>query len=288
MRPTEFDGKQVYVVGGSLGIGLAVAERVAALGADVTMFARRRAPLEQAAEAVRAACRRPTQSVAWRQLDVADHDQVAATMRALVAERGAPDVLINCAGRAYPRRFEDITYAQFAETMLVNLHGCWNTVQALLPHMRARRSGYIVNTSSIAGLVGVFGYTDYCASKFALVGFSEALRGELKPQGITVSVLCPPDTETPGFATENLTKPEETRAISASAKVLSPAAVADALLRGMARGTFLIIPGVDGRLGVLTKRFAPAVAYWVMDRTVAKVAQRHGPPSTSKPISKPS
>lgn len=278
MKPTEFDGAQVYVVGGSLGIGLAVAQRVAALGADVTIFARRREPLEQAAAAVHAAGRRPSQLVAWRQLDVADHDQVVATMQALVAERGAPDVLINCAGRAYPRRFEDITYAQFAETMLVNLHGCWNTVQALLPHMKAKGRGAIVNTSSIAGLIGVFGYTDYCASKFALVGFSEALRAELKPHGLSVSVLCPPDTDTPGFGTENLTKPEETRAISATAKVLSPAAVADALLRGMARGTFLIIPGLDSRLGVLAKRFVPGVVHWVMDRTVAKVAQRHGTP----------
>jgi len=271
MKPTEFDGAQVYVVGGSLGIGLAVAQRMAALGADVTLFARRREPLEQAAEAVRAACRRPSQSVAWRQLDVADHDQVAATMQTLVAERGAPDVLINCAGRAYPRRFEEVTYAQLAETMLVNLHGCWSTIQALLPHMKGRRRGYIVNTSSVAGLIGVFGYTDYCASKFALVGFSEALRGELKPHGITVSVLCPPDTDTPGFKTENLTKPAETRAISATTKVLSAEAVADALLRGMARGTFLIIPGLDSRMGVLAKRLVPGVVYWVMDRAVAKV-----------------
>jgi NAD(P)-dependent dehydrogenase (short-subunit alcohol dehydrogenase family) len=271
MRPTEFEGAQVYVVGGSLGIGLAVAQRVAALGADVTVFARRREPLEQAAEAVRAACRRPGQSVAWRQLDVADHDQVAATMQTLVAERGAPDVLINCAGRAYPRRFEEITYAQFAEIMLVNLHGCWNTVQALLPHMKARGRGYVVNTSSIAGLIGVFGYTDYCASKFALVGFSEALRGEVKPDGITVSVLCPPDTETPGLAAENLTKPAETRAIAAAAKILSPEAVADALVRGMARETFLIIPGLDSRMSVLAKRLVPGVVYWVMDRAVAKV-----------------
>ena len=140
--------------------------------------------------------------------------------------------------------------------------------------MKARGGGYIVNTSSMAGLIGVFGYTDYCASKFALVGFSEALRSELKPHGITVSVLCPPDTDTPGFATENQTKPEETRAISATAKVVSPDAVADELLRGMARERFLIIPGFDSRLGVLAKRFVPGVVQRVMDRTVAKVGQR--------------
>lgn len=278
VKPTEFDRARVYVVGGSLGIGLAVAQRVAALGADVTIFARRRDPLAAAAETVRAACRRATQSVAWRRLDVADPEQVAATMHAVVGERGAPDVLINCAGRAYPRRFEDVTYAQFAETMLVNLHGCWNTVQALLPHMKAKGRGYIVNTSSVAGLIGVFGYTDYCASKFALVGFSEALRSELTPYGITVSVLCPPDTDTPGFATENLTKPAETRAISATAKVISAAAVADELLRGMARQRFLIIPGRDSRLGVLAHRLVPGVVHRIMDRTVAKVRQRRVTP----------
>jgi len=274
MKPAEFDKARVYVVGGSLGIGLAIAQRVVALGADVAIFARRREPLEQAAALLHGACRRPDQSIVWRQLDVADHRQVTATMDALVAEHGPPDVLINCAGRAYPRHFEDVTYTQFAETMAVNLHGCWNSVQALLPHMKARRRGYIVNTSSIAGLIGVFGYTDYCASKFALVGFSEALRSECKPHGITVSVLCPPDTDTPGFATENLTKPEETRAISASAKVLSPAAIADALVRGMAQRRFLIIPGLDGRLGVVAKRFIPGLVYWVMDRSIAKVAQQ--------------
>ena len=127
--------------------------------------------------------------------------------------------------------------------------------------------------ASLAGLIGVFGYTDYSASKFALVGFSEALRSELKAYNITVSVLCPPDTDTPGLAIENRTKPEETRAIAAAAKVMSPDAVADALIRGMARRTFLIIPGVDGRLSVLAKRLFPGVVERIMDRTVRQVTR---------------
>ncbi len=273
MQRTDFENKQVYVVGGSLGIGLSIATRIASLGANVAVFARRKEPLEQAVAAVNAARKRPTQIVASRQLDVADHVQVSEVMTQAVAELGPPDVLINCAGRAYPRRFEDISYEQFADTLRVNLHGCWNTVQALLPHMK-QRGGYIVNTSSIAGLIGVFGYTDYCASKFGLVGFSEALRSELKPYNIAVSVLCPPDTDTPGFETENETKPEETRVISASAKVMSADAVADALLRGMARRSLLIIPGVDGRLGVLAKRFFPGVVERIMDRTIRQVIRR--------------
>jgi len=273
MREAEFDGKRVYVVGGSLGIGLSVAKRIAGLGSHVTIFARRREPLERAAAEVESVRRRSDQRIAWRQLDVGDPTQVTRVMGAAVSEIGAPDVLINCAGRAYPRRFEDITHEQFAETMLVNLHGCWNTVQALLPQLKANR-GYIVNTSSMAGLIGVFGYTDYCASKFALVGFSEALRSELKPHGVTVTVLCPPDTDTPGFATENQTKPAETRAISASSKMMSADAVADALIRGMARKPLLIIPGAEGKFAVLVKRLLPGLVERVMDRTIARVARR--------------
>lgn len=272
MKPADFKNKQVYAVGASLGIGLSIANRVASLGAHVTIFARRQEPLERAVAAVSAARIQPTQRVTARQVDVADHLQVVDVMTRAVAECGPPDVLINCAGRAYPRHFEEISYEQFAETLRVNLHGCWNTVQVLLPHMKPR-GGYIVNTASLAGLIGVFGYTDYSASKFALVGFSEALRSELKAYNITVSVLCPPDTDTPGLAIENRTKPEETRAIAAAAKVMSPDAVADALIRGMARRTFLIIPGVDGRLSVLAKRLFPGVVERIMDRTVRQVTR---------------
>jgi len=274
MIAADFAGKTVYVVGGSLGIGLAVARRVAALGAHVLLFARRREALEEAAGSVEAARQASTQRVAWRSLDAADRAQVEQVMGEAVAAFGPPDVLVNCAGRAYPHRFEDVSYAQFDDTLRMNVHSCWNTVQVLLPHMRGRRGGYIVNTSSVAGLIGVFGYTDYCASKFAVIGFSEALRNELKPQGLTVSVLCPPDTDTPGFAIENRTKPEETRAISATAKVLSADAVAEALLDGMRSGRLLIIPGRDSRLVFLVKRLFPGLLERVLDRTVRQVAAR--------------
>jgi short-subunit dehydrogenase len=137
--------------------------------------------------------------------------------------------------------------------------------------MRNSGRGYIVNVASLAGLIGTFGYTDYCASKFGVIGFSEALRSELKPHGIAVSVLCPPDTDTPGFATENRTKPEETRAVSGHTRVMHPDAVAGALLRGMQRRDFLIVPGIESKCAALLKRLAPSAVQWVMDRTIARV-----------------
>jgi short-subunit dehydrogenase len=263
----------VYIIGGSSGIGLAIAKRMAADGASVTIFARRADVLARAAAEIAASG--ASARVTHRVLDATDGAQVDQVMRATVAAVGAPDVLINCAGRAIPRRFEDVTTAQLEETWHQNVGSCWNTIQTLLPYMKQRGGGYIVNTASLAGLIGVFGYTDYCASKFGLIGFSEALRSELKPHGIMVSVLCPPDTDTPGFTRENTTKPEETRAISARTKVVQPEVVAAALLRGMRRRAFLIVPGFESRFAWLVKRLAPGVVNWVVDRTVRRVRAQH-------------
>lgn len=269
---TDFETRLVFIPGGSAGIGLAVAKRLAARGADVVIFARRQEPLIAAAAEIARARRRDTQRVAWRQLDVADAPQVQGVLAAAVAELGVPDVLINCAGRAIAGYFEQIPFAQLDESMRINLYGCWHCIRALLPHMRPR-GGYIVNVASLAGLIGVFGYTDYAASKFAVVGFSEVLRSELAPHGIAVSVLCPPDTQTPGFDRENTTKPPETHSISAGAGVLSAEQVADALLAGMAKRSFLIIPGRQARFAHRLKRFFPRLAETIMERQLRR-AQR--------------
>ena len=135
------------------------------------------------------------------------------------------------------------------------------------------KGGRIVNTSSIGGFVGIFGYTDYSASKFALVGFSEALRQELKKFNIKVQVLCPPDTDTPSFVVENLTKPEETRRISESARLMTPEAVAAETVKALERNQFMITPGFDGKLSFWLKRHFPFIMDWILDSAISK-AQR--------------
>jgi short-subunit dehydrogenase len=270
MRTTDFDKALVFIPGGSSGIGLATAKRLVGLGADVAIFARRPDVLAAAAAEIEPHRRRAAQRIVATPLDVGNAAQVRAVLDAAIAELGTPEVLINCAGRALPDYFERIDTAQLDETLRVNLGGAWHATQVVLPHMRARRRGTIVNVASLAGLIGLFGYTDYAASKFALVGFSEALRNEVARDGVRVFVLCPPDTRTPGFEHENRTKPAETHAASAGASVLDVEQVADALLDGLARRHFLIIPGRAARFGHLMKRFFPGVVARVLDRQVAK------------------
>ncbi|HIE16930.1 MAG TPA: SDR family NAD(P)-dependent oxidoreductase [Dehalococcoidia bacterium] len=278
----DFNGKVVYIVGGSSGIGLATAKALAAEGAHIVIFARRKEHLEQALGQIKSARVSSSQRLSYMQVDVSVWDEVKAVMSRAVTEFGVPDVLINCAGRAYPRVFEEISYQQFTETMEVNFYGIWHTTAVLVPYMK-ENGGHIVNVSSIAGFLGLFGYTDYSASKFAIIGFSEALRSELKQYGITVSVLCPPDTDTPGFHEENKTKPEETRAISAGAKLRQPDEIARALIDGMKKGEMYIIPGFDGRLIFLLKRLFPGLVEFVMDSTIKRVqAQRRNGGSPQK------
>lgn len=267
-----FEGRLAFVTGGSSGIGLCAAEILAGEGADVVVFARGRERLEEAVRRMEAAGertgRRSGQRLAWRKMDVSDHEEVARVMEEAVAAFGAPDILINSAGRAYPDYFPNIPYEQFDETMKVHIYGAWNTVSSLVPHMR-RRGGYIVNVASVLGFLGVFGYADYCPSKFAIVGFSEVLASELKRWGIGVSVVCPPDTDTPGFAVENRTKPPETAAVSEGGGLMQPQEVAQALIKGMRRGKLYITPGGAGMLYYM-KRFFPRVVDLVMDSRIRK------------------
>ena len=269
----DFNGKIVYVVGGSSGIGFSIARMLASEGSHVMIFARDRDRLEHASEQI-ASCRTSKpQRFSFMQMDVSSKEEVEAVMSEAVSQFGVPEVLVNSAGVARPLRFENITYEQFDQTMKINLYGTRNTISALLPHMK-KLGGYIVNISSMSGLIGIFGYTDYSASKFALIGFSEALRSELGPYGITVSVLCPPDTDTPGLQEENKTKPEETRAIAAKAKLMHPDEVARALIKGMKKHRFLIIPNFEARMIFMGKRLFPSIVEFLMNRDIRKVQKR--------------
>ena len=269
----NFSGKTVFITGGSSGIGFAVAKLLSREGANIALFARNKTRLAESLITIEQVKKRHGQRFAWYQCDVSDYTQVKKTFTQALRQFDGCDILINCAGRAYPRYFEDISIKQFEETMKINMFGVWNTCWFLVPHMKAN-GGYIVNTSSVAGLVGVFGYTDYSASKFAIIGFSEALRSELKRYNITVSVLCPPDTDTPGFAIENKTKPDETKEISKSAKLLTPDEVAAALVQGMKKKKFIILANFDSKLTWFVKRYAPWLVELIMNSQIMSIQKK--------------
>lgn len=266
----DFKNKNVYITGGSSGIGLAIASELVSLGANVLLISRSIEKLSSAKELLLST--KQDVKVDSLSLDVGDNQKVNEGLKEALQSFGEPDILINCAGLAIPRKFEDIEYEQFEFIMKTNLHGVWNMTHALIPYLKARK-GYVLNVSSIAGFIGVFGYTDYCASKFAIIGLSEALRSEYAIHGVRVSVLCPPDTDTPAFEEENKTKPAETKAISENAKLMQPEKVAKAVIKGMQKEQFLIIPGFDGKLANTVKRIAPGLVHAMLQKDIKKATK---------------
>lgn len=207
-------------------------------------------------------------------LDVSDIEAVNEMIPPLLDKTGTPDLCYIGAGIAHPNHFEKIPHEIFQRTMDVNVGGAWNVLSAVIPRMKAEGRGTIAIVSSLAGLVGTYGYSAYAASKFALVGLSQCLRNELKPDGIDVKVLCPQDTDTPQLAAENKTKPDETRRISRNAAIMSPRAVAKALIEAFGSKKFLIIPGTMGKLGWFIYKLFPRLVYGIFDREVSYVRRQ--------------
>ena len=266
----SFNNKNVYITGGSSGIGLSAAKLLSSLGANIILFARNSKRMEDAINEIREAKMDSNQRFSFMRLDVREYDEVTKTMERAVAEFGKPDILINSAGIVYPDYFEKISYRSFDETIKTNLYGTRNVTASLLSSMKDN-GGYIINVSSLAGFISLFGYTSYCASKFAVIGFSECLRSELKRFGITVSVLCPPDTDTPMLREETGIRPAEARAIASSAKVMNPDDVARSLVKGIRRGRFVIIPNGESRFIWLAKRLFPSLVEYIMDMQIRRV-----------------
>jgi 3-dehydrosphinganine reductase len=265
----------VLVTGGSSGIGLAAAKLFAASGAHVWLTARRKDVLKKALAEVHDAGISPDQHCGYVPADISNRHEALQVVAEVARLAGAPTVLFNSAGITYPGYFHDLSLDIIEQLMQVNYLGTVYMTKAVLPAMLERSQGHIINISSMAGYLGVFGYSAYGASKYAVAGFSESLRAELKPHGIRVSVAFPPDTDTPQLAFEEPLKPPETKAISGTAKALSPELVAGTILKQAARGRFFIFPGFDSRFFyLLTSKLPKGLVFAILDQMAAQGAKK--------------
>lgn len=257
------------ITGGSSGIGKACAKQLAALGCSVILIARDGKKLKQAEKEIRdvAAFGAKIDHFA---IDVTNFSHLKKTISRTQDLYGSVDILINSAGIARPGYFEKLPLGLYHKLMETNYLGTVYAVKAVLPGMMERKSGHIVNVGSVAGLIGIYGYSAYSPTKFAITGFSESIRMELKVHGIRVSLLCPPDTDTPQLTSENRHKPMETRAVAGNAGVMSADDVARYTLCSMTRGKFMILPNFESRAIYAAVRFIPGIARSIMDRMIRK------------------
>lgn len=265
--------RHVIITGGSSGIGKATAMLLASRSASISIIARDPEKLAQAQAEIEAVQAQPSARVLAIAADVADRAQAERAIQTAIDQFGPPDGLITCAGIAHPGYFRELPIQIFEQTMAINYFGTLYCLKAALPAMEAQ-GGHVAMVSSGAGLIGIYGYTPYSPSKFALRGLAESLRGELKVWGIGVSIVYPPDTDTPQLEAENRTKPPETKRITATAQTWSAAAVAQAIVTGMEKRSFIITPGQEMTvLAWLHSLMAPGLN-WYFDRIVAQTRKQ--------------
>jgi NAD(P)-dependent dehydrogenase (short-subunit alcohol dehydrogenase family) len=184
-------GRVAWVTGAGRGLGRAIALAFADAGADLFLTARSAPELEEVAHGVRERGR----AAATAASDVRSRESVEAAYRALVSRFGRVDVLVNNAGVWIEKPFLELSEEEWALTLDTNVTGVWNCTRAVLPEMKARRCGRIVNLASIDGQKGFANLVAQCASKAAVIGFTRALAKELWRDGVAVTAICPAEVD---------------------------------------------------------------------------------------------
>lgn len=246
----KFKGKNVLITGASSGIGKAAAVAFAYQGADLVIAARRSELLEDVARQCRALGVQCRAIVA----DVSRRDDC----QRLIDESGRVDVLVNNAGFAIFDAIEGAKPDDLESMMQTNYFGTVWCSQAVLRQMLDRGSGTIVNVASIAGLMGYARMGGYCATKFAMIGFTEALRDEVIGRGVNVAMVCPGTTDTSFFV-----KAERGKMPGASRLILAvkPERVARAICDAAVDGRYRRIIPAGAAVYIAFKEMMPRVAH---------------------------
>jgi NAD(P)-dependent dehydrogenase (short-subunit alcohol dehydrogenase family) len=257
----RLEGRTAVVTGAASGIGRAIAVSLACRGCHLALADVDEAGMAETAELTRGV------RVSRHRLDVADRIAVAAFPNTVAAEHGGVDVLVNNAGVAVGGRFEQVSDEDFEWLFEINFWGVVRMTRAFLPLLRASDDARVVNLSSVYGLIAPPEQVAYAASKFAVRGFSEALRHELEGSGISVMVVHPGGVNTSiaekarvpaGVSEEEIAR---RRARYRKLLRLPPEIAGETIVRGIEQRQTRVLIGSDAKVISLVARLLPA-SYW--------------------------
>lgn len=261
MGKFNWQNKTVVITGGSSGLGLELA-RMLCVENDVILLARDKKKLKAAKLELEMipGCRQ----IAIYPVDVLQSAQLNASFKKILAGGKKLDALFNCAGILAEGEFGAFPKTSFENIIRVNLFGTVNACRAALPHL-IRPGSKIINIASMSGVLGVFGYSAYCASKHAVLGFSRSLHHELQSSGISVHSVCPPEFDSPMVDAITQSRSAKNLAHTGMIPQLSAQKVARATLIGAQKNRLFIYPGILTRITALLYGMFPALVIRVSD-----------------------
>jgi short-subunit dehydrogenase len=276
MRPYDFGGGTAVVTGAASGIGAALAHALAARGSALVLLDRDAPRLDAVASAVRGT----GVTVDTLVVDLADDEATRAAGARLAAEHPGTTLLVNNAGVALGGRFDQVTLEEFDWLFAVNVRAVVRLTHALLPVLKAHPGAHLVNLSSVFGLVGPPGQVAYAASKFAVRGFSQALRAELLADGVGVTTVHPGGIRT--RIAENArsgsgTDPDEVaagRAQFARLLRIPPEQAAAQIVAGIEKRRGRVLIGASARVPDVLERLVPGLPAQLVGRAAARRAPR--------------
>lgn len=264
--------KTAWVTGGSSGIGLELSKRLLQDRYQVCIFAH--TGIEEAVIDLQ----KRSPAVCGFEIDVQNENTLQPKFAEAVTAFGPPDLLINSAGIVVAKSFEDMSAEEFLRQININLVGSRNVAHAALAYLKqAVQQGKhpkLVFIASAAGLVGCYGYTGYCSSKFGVVGLAEVLRMELRSQNIDVAVVCPPEVDTPLVAEERKNGSPITAALKQLGGSMPVEKACAEIYDGILSSQFMIIPGTQARILAKISRVLPDVYRGQIDKKLDKIISR--------------
>ena len=254
--------KTVVITGGSSGIGLGLAKAYVQQGCNIAILARNQKKLDEAVIACKEIRKSANQKIEAFSVDVDNAKELAQTVEAIKQSLSIPDLLILSAGTGVCERFVEQSDEGFESIMQTNVMGSRLLVRGFINDMITLKKGHICFVSSLGGIIPTYGYSAYGASKFAVIGMAGALRQEVHKYGVGVSVLCPPEVDTPMITQESENILPQTRFIKDIGGTLSVETVTKSTIKGINKNKFIIIPGVIAKTSYALSRFMPSVFAW--------------------------
>jgi NAD(P)-dependent dehydrogenase (short-subunit alcohol dehydrogenase family) len=254
-----FGGKHVVITGGSRGLGLVLAREFAKAGARLSICSRDPEELARAVEDL-VGCGARVVAV---ECDITSRDRVREFLAVARQRNGPVDVLVNNAGVIRVGPLETMREEDFAQALQTHFWAALHAIQEVVPEMKARGRGRIVNITSVGGKIGVPHLLAYCASKFALVGFSQGLRAELARHGVTVTTICPGLMRTGSHINAEFKGQHEREYAwfalgdSIPGASMSAESAARTILDASARGDAEVVLGLPAKLAVAAQAVAP-------------------------------